>query len=244
MAGFFKESIYNGEDWPNVERYNECLGRLLHLRKIEVEPIGPLLESKTAWKCTVLAQSLLYRATALANGSAAAWNSGSVVPAILCARALVETLAIAVYVKDELQKLIAEKDADAIDDLANAHLFATRDEKIVADGYGHLATNILTYIDKFDKRLPGTREAYDFLSEWAHPNGSGHFFTLELDKKTGKVTFHEDAPRVRGIEGHIVTCFMLIGLMESVLNTFQEAVPILAEIDKGQGPWIDVSPVG
>ena len=148
-----------------------------------------------------------------------------------------ETLAIAVYVRDELQKLIAEKDADAIDDLANEHLFATRDAEIVADGYGHLATNILTYIDKFDKRLPGTREAYDFLSEWAHPNGSGHFFTFgELDKKTGKVTFHEAAPRVRGIEGHIVTCFMLIGLMEGVLNTFEEAVPILAEIDKGQGP--------
>lgn len=239
MAGFAREAIANVNDWQNVERFNGILQQLLARRTREVEPVGALLKSKTAWKCAVLQQSLLYRSTALANGTADAWNAGNVVCAVLCARALVETIAISVYLKDELQRLIAARDADALDALANKHLFATRNEQAVADGYGHMATNILSHIDRLDKKIAGARDTYDFLSEWAHPNGSGHFFTFgDLDKQTGKVTFHEVAPRVRGIEGHITTCFMLIAFMELVVQAFDEAIPALADFDRGSGPWV------
>jgi hypothetical protein len=239
--GFEKSAIdLTIEDWAKVEKYNECLERLIKRRKPEVTATGDLLESKTAWKCTLLQQSLLYRITALASGCAAMWNTGNVVGSILCARALLETIVLAHHVREELLRLGPAKNADAIDDLANSHLFATRNEETIAGGYGHQARNILTYVDKFDKKVAGVRDAYDFLSEFAHPNGSGHLFTYgEINKQTGAVTFHEAAPRVLGIQGHVVTCFALIQFVEFILDAFDEIVPLLAEVDKGQGPWIN-----
>jgi hypothetical protein len=240
-SGFEKSAIdLTSEDWANVERYNACLERLIKRRKPEVTATGDLLESKTAWKCATLQQSLLYRITALGTGCASMWNVGNVVGSILCGRALLETIVVAHHVRDELLRLVPAKDVDAIDDLANSHLFATRNEETIASGHGHQARSILTYVDKFDKKIAGVRDAYDFLSEFAHPNGSGHLFTYgEMNRQTGAVTFHEAAPRVLGIQGHVITCFMLIQFVELILDTFDETIPILAEVDKGQGPWIN-----
>jgi methyl-accepting chemotaxis protein len=240
MVGFTKKAIdLTIDDWERVERYNKCLEQLLKRRVLEVTATGNCLESKTAWKCAVLQQSLLHRITALASGCAGMWNEGNVVCSILAARALVETVTVSHYVGQELKRLKEEKNANAIDDLANEQLFSTRNEKIVSEGYGHLARSVLTYIDKFDKKINGVREAYDFLSEWCHPNGSGHLFTYgEINKETGTVTFKESATRVRGIQGHVVTCFMLILFTEPILTIFDEVMPFLAEFDAGQGPWI------
>jgi len=240
MVGFTKDAIdHTIEDWTKVERYNECLERLLKRRVQEVAATGYCLESKTAWKCAVLKQSLLYRVTALATGCAAMWNDGNIVCSILAARALMETISIAHYISQELERLGEAKDADAIDNLANEHLFSTKNEQTVADGYGHRARSVLTFVDKFDKKLSGVRDAYDFLSEWCHPNGCGHLFTYgEIDKNTGTVTFKESSARVGSIQGHVVTCFMLILFIEPILDAFDKPLPFLAEIDKGQGPWI------
>lgn len=240
-VGFDKSGIdLTIEDWAKVERYNGCLERLLKRRRSEVTATGDLLESKTAWKCALLQQSLLYRITALASGCAAMGNAGNVVGSILCGRALLETIAIGHHVREELLRLGPAKCADAVDDLANVHLFATRNEETIASGHGHQARSILTYVDKFDKKITGVRDAYDFLSEFAHPNGSGHLFTYgEMNKQTGTVTFHEAAPGVLGIQGHVITCFMLIQFVELILDTFDETIPMLAEYDRGQGPWIN-----
>ena len=118
--------------------------------------------------------------------------------------------------------------------------FATRNEVTIASGHGHQARSILTYVNKLDKTITGVRDAYDFLSEFAHPTGSGHLFTYgEMNKRTGTVTFREAAPRVLGIQAHVITCFMLIQFVEFILDTFDETILMLAEYDKGQGPWIN-----
>jgi hypothetical protein len=60
------------------------------------------------------------------------------------------------------------------------------------DGFGHRARNVLTYIDKLDKRMDGVRDTYEFMSEWCHPNGSGHLFTYgEINKSTGTLHFRK-----------------------------------------------------
>lgn len=230
------------EDWSQVEKYNDCLQRLINMKKAEIVVAGPLVESKTAWKCAVLQQSLLYRVCALARGTADAWNVGNLVSAVLEARALMETVVVMRFVATELRTLREPMNVDAanlIDDLCNKQLFSTKNESVVAAGYGHMAKSILTYVDKMDKEIPHVREAYDFLSEWAHPNGSGHLFTFgAINKDTGHVNFHEAAPFVKGIQGHVVTCFMLIQFAELAMEVFEETIPIVAEVDKGAGPWV------
>jgi hypothetical protein len=243
MAGFARESLdLTNDNWSDIERYNESLERLIARRKSEVLVTGPLVESKTAWKCAVLQQSLLYRVCALATATAAEWKAGNIVACVLAARALLETIALGRFIRTELLRLREPMNmgaAQAIDNLCNEHLFATKDEKLVADGFGNLARSILNFIDKFNKDIPGVRHTYEFLSEWAHPNGSGHFFTYgEINKETGHVTFHESAPRVVGIQGHVIACYMLILFFELVMDTFDETIVLVGKVDEGLGPWV------
>jgi hypothetical protein len=243
MAGFAKGAVdLSTENWEQIEKYNFCLDRLLARRKPEVAVVGLLIESKTAWKLDLLAQSLLHRICALARGTADAWNGTNVAASLILGRALMETVALTELVRDELLRLREPMNvaaANEIDALCNQQLFSTKDEKRIADGYGHMARNVLTCIDKFERKIPTIRETYDFLSEWAHPNASGHFFTFgEINKETGCVTFHESAPRIRGIQGHVIGCFMLIQFVEFTLDIFDETIPMVGEVDKGQGPWV------
>jgi len=243
MIGLSKEAIdLTGERWETVQDYNACLERLLIQRKSEIAVQGSFIESKTGWKCAILQQALLYRVCAVANGAANQWNSGNIIASVTLSRSLLETIVVANHIREELLRLrepMNQDAADAIDDLCNKHLFATRNQGTVDAGYGHLATNIITYVNKFDKKIPSIREAYDFLSEFAHPNGSGHLFTYgEINRETGHVTFHESAPRVRGIQGHVIACFTLLKFFELAMQTLDETISMVCEVDKGQGPWL------
>lgn len=239
-VGFVQSSLdLSEEKWSDVERYNETLRRLIDRRTNEITVIGIFAQSKTAWKCAVLQQALLYRATMLAIGTSDAWNAHNVVCSILASRALLETIAVTDYVKNELTQLTERGDLDGIDELANRHLFATRSADRIASGAGHPAVNVLTYIDKMSKKLPDLRDAYEFISEWCHPNGSGHFFTYgELNQQTGEVKFSERAPRVVGIQGHVLTIFMMAAFVELVMDTFDDCIPKIAAIDQNLGNWI------
>jgi hypothetical protein len=243
MVGFAKEAIdLTDERWEAVEEGNACLERLLAQRKSEITLSGPFVESRTGWKCAVLQQAFLYRVCALANGVAGEWNCGNIIASVTLSRSLLETIVVADYIRDEMLRLrdpMNREASDAIDDLCSRHLFATRNQAIIDSGSGISPVNILNYVDKFDKKIPSVREAYDFLSEYAHPNGTGQFFTYgELDRKTGRVAFHESAPRVRGIKGHVMACFMLVAFFKLAMQTFDETVPMVTEVDKGLGPWV------
>jgi hypothetical protein len=238
--GFAQTAIeLTAEKWEAVEKYNAGLERLLARRKSEVTVTGPLIESKTAWKCAVLQQALLYRVTMLATGCAESWNSGNVVCSILAGRALLETITLSIYVADELVRYAEVRDVEAIEKLANEQLFSTKDEKMIAEGAGYLAPSVLKYIDKFDKKIDGVRNAYEFLCEWCHPNGSGHLMTYgAINKQTGTVAFSEATSRVKGIQGHVISCFMLILFIEPMMDKFDWIIPRAAEIDPNQGPWL------
>jgi hypothetical protein len=125
--GFEKTAIdLTSENWEEVEKFNACLERLLSRRKSEINISGPLTEPKTAWKCAVLQQALLYRATMLALGCADAWNDNNIACSMLAARALLETIVLCNFICDETKKFVAAGDIDAIEKLANEQLFSTK----------------------------------------------------------------------------------------------------------------------
>src|SRR5216684_6418471 len=56
--------------------------------------------------------------------------------------------------------------------------------------------------NKFEKKIPGIREHYEFISEWCHPNGSGHLFTYgEINKQNGSVRFFRSHRARKGDSG-------------------------------------------
>jgi hypothetical protein len=123
--------------------------------------------------------------------------------------------------------------------LLNEHLFATRNQDLITTGHAHSARNVLSYIDKFEKKISGMREHYEFMSEWCHPNGSGAFFTFgDLNKSTGEVRFSEMAEKVKGVQGHIIASYFLIQLLEPTMDRFDAAIADVAELDRDDSNWI------
>jgi hypothetical protein len=240
VVGFLESAIDKSiENWDDIQRYNACLDRLLARRVQCVKPEGVFARSKLAWKCALLQQSLLYRTTALASGCAASWNERNVLCSMLAARALIETIALTYEAGFDLQSVVAAQEPDAINRFLNEHLFATRNQDLIASGHAHSARYVLTLIDKFGKTIPGMREHYEFMSEWCHPNASGAFFTFgDLNKSTGEVKFAEMTDKVKGIQGHIVASFHLIQFMEPTLDRLDAAIKAIAEIDRDLQDWI------
>jgi hypothetical protein len=58
------------------------------------------------------------------------------------------------------------------------------------DGTFPKAENVLKFVDRVDKTIPGFRTQYDRLSEFAHPNHSGTVLLFSrLDETTGIARF-------------------------------------------------------
>jgi len=193
--------------------------RLEKRRATKIEVAGPLAKSKIAWKAAVLQQALLYRTVELGSGCAKMWNFGNVLCSVLAARALLETIALAVDFEAKLQKYLDANDFEAMDNLITSHTFATRDEELLAEHPELDAKNVLTYIDRLETIIAGIRKHYLSLSEWCHPNGYGHYFTFgSLDRNTGTVSFSKRKLHGKDLLNHILAVYLMIGLVESVMN--------------------------
>lgn len=156
----------------------------------QIDPVG-FIQSKLAWKLATLRQPLLYRVVALSESFAVNWNSHNLVGSYLPARALIETTALLLELQHELEQHLLARDLAAIDALLMNRLFATRDADWIGEHPEAKATNILTLIDRLDKReLEGIRYHYDLMSEVCHPNSLGHRLAFgEFDGVTGSTTY-------------------------------------------------------
>jgi hypothetical protein len=187
--------------------------------------------SKLAWKTAVLQQVLLYRCVALGSGCAKMWNFGNVLCSVLAARALLETIALTLGFEANLHKRIAERDFGKIDELVTQHTFSTRSKSMLADLPELEAKNVLNYIDRLEKTMPGIRHHYEILSEWCHPNSIGHYFTFaSLDRTTGTVSFSNQKLQGKDLLNAILAVYVMLGLFESSMERLNTLIGVIARI--------------
>ena len=157
-----------------LEQANETL-RGFRAQRIEFLAVeGIYLQSKLAWKVAQYRHAVVYRLVALAETLAATWNAQNLVGCSLAARALIETAALLYDLAEALKRYADQRDIFAIDTLMTSRALATRDKAFLTEFPDAAATNIITLIDKMERRkIKGVRAVYDQLSEVCHPNYSG-----------------------------------------------------------------------
>jgi hypothetical protein len=122
-----------------------------------------------------------------------AFNNRNTLSAMLSARAFMETMAVMAEIESRVEQLLHEENLGGLDALAQNGIFASRDEEWIKEFPETKAINVLTYVDKFDKRANGFREHYDLLSERCHPNTLGHnFMFATLNRSDGSVKFQDE----------------------------------------------------
>jgi hypothetical protein len=226
-----------GENWDDVRRFNRALLRLDKRRVRSIVVTGQYAVSKLAWKAAVLQQVLLYRCVGLGSGCAKMWNFGNVLCSVLAARALLETIALTLDFEANLQMNVAKKDFGKIDELVTLHTFSTRSERMLDDLPELKAENVLNYIDRLEKMMPGIRAHYEFLSEWCHPNSYGHYFTFaSLDKASGTVSFSNQKLHGKDLLNAILAVYVTLGLVESAMERLDTLIRTIAKIHSEAHP--------
>jgi hypothetical protein len=230
-ANFVVPTGSPSDDVELIEAINESLDRLRIQRVASIEVTGPYLESKLAWKIATQNETILYRIVALGESLALLWNARYMLGCSLLARALMETSALLLDFERVLQAEISSQDLRAIDDLVTKRHFATRDKEWLTIHPETEATNILTLIDKLDKRhLPNARKVYDALSESCHPNYlGGHAMFGALDTETG-TTVYSDTKIMESNRHAILGCAALMMLDETCFDRLKEHIERVAEL--------------
>jgi hypothetical protein len=207
-----------------VSEINASLERLSGLRAVEINVSGPFARSKIAWKLVTYQHALLHRVIALMDGAAVVWNARCTLSAMLSARAFMETMAVMAELENRVSRFLALEDLGALDALAQQGIFASRDAAWIKEFPETQAVNVMTYIDKFDKRASGFRGHYDILSERCHPNSLGHNFMFsKLDQSDGSVGYCDEREPARNAHMILAALFPL-PLVESIMARLDELI--------------------
>jgi hypothetical protein len=109
-----------------------------------------------------------WRFTELARGAFDGFMEGKMAVALLLTRAAIETCAALWYLTT---KVAATNDESVLEELGKSVRTVLLGSRV--DPNMLSAINVLTFIGSVEKTLPGTRERYNGLSEYCHPNWAG-----------------------------------------------------------------------
>ncbi|MGA2915313.1 MAG: DUF5677 domain-containing protein [Sedimentisphaerales bacterium] len=166
----------NDLTWVEVEKQLQRLEARLP-KAVNRKNISDI--SKTALKAHLIHASLLHRCYEIAKNSEKLSKEGSIIPALILARAAFETAALLYYTYIKIDAVVKTGDVSKIDDILMRIMFGERQQK-TTENIDIPAINILTVIDSLDNEMKklgvqDIRALYDELCEFAHPNCNGAF---------------------------------------------------------------------
>jgi len=187
------------------------------------------------WKTTSVYQCLIRRTIETIDGMRAAWNAGNLLTTITMARSLIETGAIVKHLTNTVKQAVANQDVDALDKAVMHAGFATRDKSFFGEEEEFKAENILTMIDRMDRSLfkdkvPRLRAAYDFLSEFVHPNHLGilGLYSENFPEKY-RVEFGNTTAKKKMILPHIRIALGMVWLVDIAASDIRKLIPVITE---------------
>jgi hypothetical protein len=149
-----------------------------------------------------------------------------------CTRANYENVAAFCDFASSVTPLLEAGDHDAIKDFVDATAFSTRIPRFIQQhGETISARNILTQINKMNKKYELFRQAYDHLSDFVHPNGLGavvHFVSIG----EGMATFHESGKNPFWALADLIASGFLLAHMEIAIAGIEQRLAALPIIDK------------
>lgn len=237
----FQKKSFESVDikWSEVEGLNDSIKKLKSYKLDQILVEGSLSKSKIAWKIATLRQSYIWRLCELAESCAINWNHQHYVASLTLARGLIETGAILCCFDERVQRGLKNKDLSFLNDEVTKKTFSTKMEFYRHEGQ-ELATNILTPIQKMDRKLKGLEFIYKNLSEFTHPNHLGNSFHYgKLDPKSGTVIFSNGT----FLDGkfHAILCtFSLIDFGILAIESLAKNIEMVAALQHKIDPVTDL----
>jgi len=191
------------------------------------DPAQVSLVAKTPFKALQIREALLYRVTDLAEAACVLVDSMNLVSAACITRAFQETAAALFFVNRKIKKAIHDKDVAALDEALMKSLLGAKNNPDMPD-----PINVLTFIDKVEKEIPGFREVYDILSELSHPNWAGTLGTYsKINQEQLWVDFGRNIRLKDSTQIQIVNTLLAgLELIVHIYDEFAEFLPKLITV--------------
>lgn len=158
-----------------IEQFEEILKAWRNCRCQEIELASLVSRNPTAhkWKATyrsiVLRELVYWRLEDLLTQMLALWKDSHILGAVILLRGALETLAILIYLNQKAEAVI--RGAEDFFEFASATSRLMLGSKNQSTGTPSI--NILTVLERSEKKYPGIMAIYGELSESAHPNYQG-----------------------------------------------------------------------
>lgn len=142
---------------------------------------------KVTYRCIVLRELVAWRFVDLLSQAVELQKGESILGARIILRSALETLAILIYLNQKFEAVVSGK--EPFNDFSNVTSRLMLGSK--NSSTRHEAINILTVLGKCEKKYQGLVEAYENLSESAHPNWEGMCLGYSsIDEKNYITKFH------------------------------------------------------
>jgi hypothetical protein len=144
-------------------------------------------KSKLPFKALWYRDALLWRTTQMGRSAAECFERNKLASAVLLTRATVETCAAVWYLQKKIEMTIASGTVGNVDDDLMRLLMGSKVDTDILPP----SVNVLNFVDRVDRDIPGFRHQYDRLSEIAHPNWAGTVFLFSKTESGGIANFGE-----------------------------------------------------
>lgn len=185
-----------------------------------VDPVSISLRAKIPFKALDYREVLCWRTEELARISYELYERGELASATTLTRACMENAAAIWYLNENIKKVIEAKEVGNIDDTLMKLLLGSKSDLAKVD-----AINVMSFIDRVDKDIPGFRGNYETMCEFAHPNWLG---TAYLYSNTNTEKIWTDLGKdVRNTESVVVHGLISLNL---ALSIFQHSYKKMSDL--------------
>lgn len=212
-----------------IDLLTEARQRQQHISANLPKGVDPLAfenpSSKTPYVALCCREAQIWRAEEFARAACDLLERGDFVAGVTVVRSLTESVASIWFLMEKIETQIKKGLAPDIHEQLVTMLMGHKDQPGLPD-----AINVLTMIDKVDKKLPGFRKNYDRMSEFVHPNWSGALGAYgRRDPETLITHFERDAKKHD--YGTRLALNSLIGALEMLEFAYNRILDLLPEFE-------------
>lgn len=220
-------------DWiSQIEKYNNAI-EVLKRSKVDFMALPNPPDAKNKEQLNrnynVLMQAHLRRFLCLIDSMELTWNTGRLLPCAMMGRACMESAATTMLINSKLEKHIIDKTYNKAYYWIASHMLSVRKD-IEVSGYDDLklqSTHIMSAIRYADSEVSGYLDAYEWLSEFLHPNNFGVFSSFcEYRPDIERATFRDSQEIARKAISNCMTGLISVPI-------FARACSQVGEIGKG-----------
>lgn len=232
----------DGKTPETVEEYLAEIKELIqelrdHLpKKVVWEPVEAPLPKRVPAKAQTIKASLIWRTVDIAETALELYERKKLIPAIILTRCLFESTALLYFAYKRIEKVVGSGEMGDIDIFLSTVCLGGRSSSVPKqpDGSRIEAFNILTAIDKLNKKFARYRDNYEFLCDFAHPNAPGAMLAYgHLDINNNVASYSHDAPykSLKEPEGvGVIAMSISLIIFKEYYTLYEELMPDFAEL--------------